>query len=106
MKSEFQIYMDFKRATGVADDLRSIAHDTRNAADADLQGALSRINGCWEGENSEAFLRKGDRLKRQVEQLAREIDRIANTIDQIATNTYNAEMRAVQIAQTNSGGGS
>lgn len=104
MKSEYQIYMDFKRANDVADELRSIARSTRGAANQDLQGALSRIRSSWEGENSDAFQMKGERLRQQVEQLAQDVDRIAAAIEQIATNTYQAEMRAVQIAQQSANG--
>ena len=104
MKSEYQIYMDFRRANQVAEDLRGIARSTRNAADQDLQGALSRIQSNWEGENAEAFQAKGKRLRNQVDQLAQDVDRSANAIERIAQNTYNAEMRAVQIAQQTGGG--
>jgi WXG100 family type VII secretion target len=105
MKSEYQIYMDFRRANQVAEDLRAIARNTRDAADQDLQSALSRIQSNWEGENADAFQTKGTRLKQQVDQLAKDVDRIANAIETIAQNTYNAEMRAVQIAQTSGGSG-
>ena len=80
MKSEYQIYMDFKRANDVADELRSIARSTRGAANQDLQGALSRIRSSWEGENSDAFQMKGERLRQQVEQLAEQADKAAKLL--------------------------
>lgn len=103
MKSEYQIRMDFQRASDVAGDLRSIAKNTRDAANLDLQGALTRIKGSWEGENSDAFQTKGDRLRQQVVDLADDVESIAKAIEQIAENTYQAEMRAIRIAEETSG---
>lgn len=103
MKSEYQIRMDFQRANDVASDLRSIARDTRDAANLGLQGALTRIKSSWEGENSDAFLVKGDYLKRQIIDLADDVESIAKAIERIAENTLEAEMRAIRIAEETSG---
>ena len=96
---EGEIRLNFQNANQVVSDLRSIARDTRNAANEQLQGALNRVDQSWHGENSEEFLRKGSQLKSQVVAAAADVDKIANTIEQIATTTYNAEMKAVRIAR-------
>ena len=99
MKSELQLYMDFQRANDVVDELRRIARETREVADDQLAGALARVDGAWDGQNSEDFLQKGHRVERSIRGLADDVDKIANAISTIAQRTYKTEMEAVRIAQ-------
>ena len=99
MKSEYEIYMDFRRAERVVEELRSIARESKECADMDLQAALGTVEGCWAGENSQAFLRKGASLQRKVESTADDIGKIADAIDGIARRTYQAETEAARIAK-------
>lgn len=99
MKSEHEIYLNFRKANNLVSELRSIARDTRRMASGEFQGALNQADRAWNGENSEEFLRKGLKIKSNLQTMADDVDKIANTIEQIADNTYRAEMRAVRIAK-------
>ena len=100
MKTEYEIYMDFRRAREQANELRVIANRMEHLSDAELGGTLRSIQQNWSGENAQKFNGKGVTLQRKINVTAADLRKVAATIDSIATRTYNNELNAVRIAKT------
>ena len=97
-----EIRMKFKAAMAMADRLQELAGKMRNLADERCYGTLRNISNSWKGENADAYLRKGEKVKEKMSRTASDLDNAAGTVRTIARNTYAAEMRAWEIAQTRS----
>lgn len=97
-KSAFEIRMDYDRAVRQANSLDEIARDLKNTANRDLQNCMSQISSNWTGNNSTAYVRKCGVLKSNIVKTAESLSRTADTIRRIAKNTYDAEMRALNLA--------
>lgn len=98
MKSEYQIWMDFRKAIDQAQRLRSVASNMDNYADYQMKGALNNVGNNWDGENSEAFLTKGEILRGKIGGIGDDLRKIADTVEKIAERTREAEMAAIRIA--------
>ena len=99
MKTSQEVYMDFRAAKDVVNELRQIAREVRRTSSTDLRLALSRVRSNWRGNNADAFLDKGTKLQKNIEETANYLDSLVNDIQQIADNTYRAEMEAIKKAQ-------
>ena len=93
------IRMEYDKAMKQAEKLDQIAADLRRVADQRFTPSLSRINRAWKSDSSVKFVRKGNKLAEEIRTRAKEIEKAAKTVRTIARNTYNAEMRARQIAK-------
>lgn len=99
MKTEYEIYMNFKKAEAEANKLRSIARSMKSLADDDFEGTLGRIKNNWTGENSDAFVAKARVVKDKISDTSTDIQRVADTIISIAERTRKAELDAINVAK-------
>lgn len=99
-KNAFEIHMDYNRAIRQADLLERTANEMRNSAEDELQDCMSEISYNWAGENADAYLAKCSQLRASIVNTAHKLETTAETIRKIARNTYNAEMRALELAKT------
>ena len=97
-----EIRMNFRVANAMADRLDELAGKMGSLANERYYGTLRSISNNWKGENAEAYLRKGEKVKDKMSHTAGDLRNAAQTVRTIAKNTYDAEMRAWQIAQTRS----
>lgn len=98
-KSVTVIRMEFNKANQQADKLDRLAGELRQIANDRFAGCLSEINNAWKSDSSTKYIKKGRQLQEEIRQRAKELENTARAIRTIAKNTYNAEMRARQIAQ-------
>ena len=98
-KSSFEIRMDYNRAVAQANSLEQIAEEMRNSAENDLRDCMSEIAGNWTGENARAYLQKVEKLSDSVRKTSERLKDTAEAIRKIARNTYNADMRALELAR-------
>lgn len=99
MKTEYEIYLDYHQAIRQADKLDELASELERVGGTQLQEALGQVRANWSGENADTFMRKTAVLSSQNSKNVQKLRSIASTIRTIARNTYNAEMRALRIAQ-------
>ncbi len=97
MKTMWQIQMDFKKAMEAAEKLRSIARRMDDNA-SDLAGTMTSINSSWDGENSELYLAKGQKVQGNISTTASGIRKVADAVERIAIRTRDAEIAAINIA--------
>ena len=104
-KSAYTIRMDYDKALQQADKLEKMAKELKRTAGSSLDQCLNSVNSAWKSDSSVRYIRKGRRLKEDIERQAGELEKAADVIRTIARNTYNAEMKALQIAQKGSHSG-
>ena len=102
-QSEQRILMNFQEANRQAGRLEEIAEDISRTADRDLENEIQKISLNWKGENAQAFTKKASTMQDKTRRNAKDLKQIAKTIRTIAKNTYDAEMRAMEIAKNNAG---
>lgn len=98
-KSSFEIKMDYNRAVAQASSLEQIADEMRSSANRDMQDCISEISYNWTGSNAKAYVAKCEKLKESILKTAEKLEKTAYTIRKIAKNTYDAEMRALELAK-------
>ncbi len=99
-KSLDEIRMNFRVANAMAERLDALAKEMNNLANERFYGALRSINSNWKGENAEKYIHKGETVKGKMQRTASDLRAAASTVRTIARNTYEAEMRAYNIANT------
>lgn len=99
------IELNFRQAKQQAEQLESLAKSLENLAKNDLDGTLRQLSSAWKGESASAYMRKGERLEEKIIQTAEDLQRTAQTIRSTAQRTYNAEIRARELAKQREYGG-
>ena len=99
MKTEAMIYLDYQKTMREADQLKAIASRLKTLSSSDLENCLGQVSSHWEGDNARAYVTKGRTVSEKITKTAAQLDRAADTIRIMAKNTYDAEMRALQIAR-------
>lgn len=105
MKSESEISLDFKQSIKRAEELENVASDMRKLANDELGNTLNELSAAWRGEAAGSFMNKGAILQEKINKSASNLQNIAATIRSVAKRTYDAEMRALQIARERTYGG-
>lgn len=105
MKSLQQIDLDYAKAIHQAEQLEGTARDLDLLANNDFQGCLHKVAAGWKGENSQAYIRKGNKLKSDINKSAAQLRKAANAVRMIAKNTREADINARNIALSSGGGG-
>lgn len=100
MKTSAQIKMNYREAIQQADELDALASKVRSTANDKVEQSMQLLSSGWKGSNASEFLRKYGELKQQILDSAKELNSIADDIRRTARIVYNAEMAALQIAQT------
>lgn len=102
MSTKYTIRLNYSRAKGQADRLDEIASQIESMADNEYEDTLNGIAGAWKGDNSNEYLRKARELKNRINDTAGHLHSIAEEIRRKAYRIYQAEMRALEIANQRS----
>ncbi len=97
-RSSHEIHMDYERAKTQAERLEKTADGLSQTADDLLGNVLAGIRVAWDGDVSAVFTKKVQKVQNELHDRAKELYKIAAAIRKIAANTYNAEMRAYNLA--------
>ena len=92
--------MNYREAIQQARDLDTLAEKVRSTANDKVEQSMQVLSSEWKGNNASEFLRKYGQLKQQILDSAKELNAIADDIRRTAKIVYDAEMAALQIAQT------
>ena len=99
MASEHSIRMDYERAKAAAAKLDGIADEINRMMVNDYRDLLGDISYNWKGENADQFMVKSGVLQDKMIIVEKRLRETADTIRRIAKNTYDAEMRALEVAR-------
>ena len=93
------IMFNFRKALQQADELDDIANSLSRMAKSEFEGTMQNISINWKGENARKYLAKGDRLQGDMYSTANSLHSIASDIRKVARKIYNAEIKALAIAE-------
>lgn len=96
--SRYTIEMNFAKAKGQAKELDNAVARLERIASGSMEDAMSTISGNWKGENAGNYLRKAEKVQKDILNVSRELKNTATAIRNIAQVTYNAEMTALELA--------
>lgn len=100
MKSSSEIRVDFQNAMQQAQKLDELANDIDRRVANKLDETAQSVHAAWKGDSATLYIGKTQELRRQVQQTARTLRDTAEDIRRIARRIYEAEMRALEIAQS------
>lgn len=99
-----QVQINFNKAKALAKEIESIASDLLRLAKNDLPESAGALATAWQGGNARHFIAKEDAVANDIAQTAQNLKKIAQAIRTAAKRTYDAEMRAIEIAKMSSSG--
>jgi len=99
VKDSQTIYLDYEKAMNQVKALYGLEEQLKGLHDRDLADCIEGIGAHWKGDNATAYLKKAGELSNKLGTTAENIGTIADAIKRIAWNTYQAEMRAIELAQ-------
>lgn len=102
MLSKWMIVLNYQRANAQAAKLEELAARLSNAGKNDMRNARAEQASGWQGENQQKLSGKVEMLESKIVTTANSLKKVAEAIRKIAQNTYNAEMRAWEIARRRS----
>ncbi len=102
MATRESIEFDFRKALNQADEIDEIANHLRVLSTIKFNGALQNLAANWKGSNASAYLNKGEHLQNNMNHTSGVLHDIASDIRAAAKRMYQAEMAALEIAQTRS----
>ncbi len=108
-KSAFLISLNYNNAQKRAERLIDVSEDIRRYANQ-MKECSSRVNGEWDGDNSDRFVSKMYLISDNLYSIEKELRNAAETIKRVSSRTYNTEMQALEISRNrnysgNGGGG-
>lgn len=99
MTSEKTIKINFQQAKQQANRLDEIAEEMKNLSERDFADTMQIVRSNWRGENADLYISKGTRLQGNMTSTANSLHAIASEIRTVAKRIYEAEMKALRIAQ-------
>ena len=99
MKSQKMIEMDYQQAVSQAEELERIAVQLKNQAEQNFPGIIENIQSAWQGDNADSYIKKANTLQPRMMRTSENLKSVAQTIRTVSKNTYEAELRAIEIAQ-------
>lgn len=100
MKTSGEIRFDFQNAMQQARKLDELADSIERRVVGKLDETSQSVHAAWKGDSASRYLRKTGELQGQIRQTARSLRSTAEDIRRIARRIYEAEMRALEIAQS------
>ena len=99
MKTEAEIYLEYETAIAQADSLARSAGDMEKTLGEGLMEVTGRTASFWKGEGASLFSSGCSALYEDISEKAQALQAVSETVRLIAQNIYEAEMRALEIAQ-------
>ena len=103
------IKISFSQAKAQANAIAEIAENMRALAECEFSETIQQISTAWSGESARAYIAKAEKAKCKILTTAKTLAAVADEIRTEAKQIYDAEMRALEIAQQrfsgSSGGG-
>ena len=99
MSDRFTIWMSYSQAMRQAELLAQQADHMKRLGSERISALLHESSVGWRGENADAYRTKMSLFRNELSQTANQLTNMADIIRQIARNTYQADMRALELAE-------
>ena len=103
MSSLSEIYFNYNKAIAQANQLDDIAKRLNKAANQDMEKILNAVNSAWKSDSAPAYVKKGQKVEKDMLTTEKNIRNIATTIRTIAKRVRDAELEAWRIANERNG---
>jgi len=100
MATRASIEFDFRLAKEQADKIDELADSLETLSSKKLNNTMNNITNNWKGERASEFINKGGQLQTRMSGSASTLKGIASDIRTIAKRVYDAEMAALEIAES------
>jgi uncharacterized protein YukE len=94
-----QIFIDFRKAMALADELDHIARDMQDATDSEYQPAVDSMRQDWTGDNAEEYYEKCRHLRDKMYAGSDNVYKVAHSLRTIAQRWYETEMANLERAR-------
>lgn len=94
------IEIDFQNAQAQAKRLEDVADNMKHLADQQIADTIREMSSCWKGETAAAYFGKAEKVKQDIADTAKALYAVASSIREQAKRIYDAEMRAISLAQS------
>lgn len=98
MSSLSEIYFNYDKAIEQANRLDSVAKRLTTAASVTMVDILSDVHKAWKSDSAPAYIKKGEKVERDMDTTAKNLRGIAQTIRAVAQRIRDAELAAWRIA--------
>lgn len=103
MLTKRMIEINFQAAKNDARKLEDAANRLERLAKGQYEETMQGVSKSWKSDSAPEYVRKGRKVENDMLNTAKELKTLASQIRQAAQRMYNAEMRAVEIANTRTG---
>ncbi len=93
-----EIYFNYNEAVKGANRIDNIAQQLDKQSDDKIGEILLGVKAAWESDSSPQYLKKGQKVQKDIKTTAGNLRRIAVTIRNIAAQIRNAELEAWRVA--------
>lgn len=105
MSTKFMITLNYQRSLSQAQKLEELAEKVNQIGNTRIDNAKAAQAEGWKGDNANVLRNKTGQLQVKIQNTAKSLKNTASTIRKVAKNTYDAEMRAWEIAHRRDYGG-
>lgn len=101
MKTKRSISITFQQAINQANKLNDCATDLKNIQKK-LQNIINTLQCEWVGDGANQYIAKCNALQTTVTRASYDLDQVSSVVRRIARSYYNAEMKAIELANLDS----
>lgn len=98
-----KIRIDYDQVLRQAREIESVAVDLEEAR-KELRGIVSDIDANWDGEASNVYMQRCNRLEEYIREVSRDMNRVSATIREVVRIIREADERAKALASKLSSG--
>jgi WXG100 family type VII secretion target len=102
MATRASIEFDYQKAMQDANKVDDIAGRLSALATSKFDSTMQNLAANWKGDNASMYLNKGAKLEDNMKKTAGELRDIASAIRRIAKRVREAELKALEIAESRS----
>ncbi|MFT3952523.1 MAG: WXG100 family type VII secretion target [Oscillospiraceae bacterium] len=99
------LLMNYQKAAQQSARIEQLAEELRTIRNNRVSAEMNTVAGAWSGDGANAYFAKVNAWYAETEQAVEEMVSVAAALRKNAKTIYNAEMRALELARTFSGGG-
>ena len=101
MKTLKSISISFQQTIAQATSLSECADDLRDVQ-RQIETIIDELQSNWSGNAANLYLGKCEKMRKKLNRTAGDLDQVSNSIKKTARNYYEAEKRAISLAQRRS----
>ncbi len=103
-KNAYQLQVDYEKSKAVIAELKDVAGNMQKQIN-NLQDVYNSIGSSWKSDSTPEYKKKLQKRINELTDLLKKLNTIIEQTQTVAKNTYDSEMRAINIINTKGGSG-